>query len=73
MTTVMGALIGILVTLSSIGAGAIGVTLLVLIYPRISTARIVGSDIAHAVPLALVAGLGHRAMGSIDVPILRPS
>jgi uncharacterized membrane protein YfcA len=69
-TVVMGAVLGILVTFSSIGAGAIGVTLLVLIYPRLPTARIVGSDIAHAVPLTLVAGFGHRAMGSLDVHIL---
>jgi uncharacterized membrane protein YfcA len=66
LTITMGALLGVLVTLSSVGAGAIGVTALVLLYPRMPTARIVGSDIAHAVPLTLVAGLGHGAMGSID-------
>jgi uncharacterized protein len=70
LTVGMGALLGILVTFSSVGAGAIGGTVLVLLYPRISMARIVGSDIAHAVPLTLIAGLGHGAMGSIDVPTL---
>jgi uncharacterized protein len=69
-TVAMGAGLGILVTLSSVGAGAIGVTALVLLYPRVSTARIVGSDIAHAVPLTLVAGLGHGAMGSLDLHTL---
>jgi uncharacterized protein len=69
-TVAMGAVLGVLVTFSSVGAGAIGVTALVLLYPRISTARIVGSDIAHAVPLTLVAGLGHGAMGSVDLHTL---
>ena len=66
LTVAMGAVLGILVTFSSVGAGAIGVTALVLLYPRIPIAQIVGSDIAHAVPLTLVAGLGHGAMGSLD-------
>jgi len=66
LTIGMGVLLGILVTLSSVGAGAIGVTALVLLYPRMPTARIVGSDIAHAVPLTLIAGLGHGAIGTID-------
>jgi uncharacterized membrane protein YfcA len=70
LTIAMGALLGVLVTCSSVGAGAIGVTALVLLYPRVSTARIVGSDIAHAVPLTLIAGLGHWAMGSIDLHVL---
>lgn len=70
LTVAMGAMLGILVTFSSVGAGAIGVTALVLLYPRLSTVRIVGSDIAHAVPLTLVAGLGHGAMGSLDLHTL---
>jgi uncharacterized protein len=70
LTIGMGAVLGLLVTFSSVGAGAIGVTALVLLYPRVSTARIVGSDIAHAVPLTLIAGLGHGAMGSLDVHTL---
>jgi uncharacterized membrane protein YfcA len=70
LTVAMGAVLGILVTFSSVGAGAIAVTALVLLYPRMPTARIVGSDIAHAVPLTLVAGLGHGAMGSLDLHAL---
>ena len=70
LTIAMGVALGVLVTFSSVGAGAIGVTALVLLYPRIPMARIVGSDIAHAVPLTLVAGLGHGAMGSLDLHVL---
>ena len=70
LTVAMGAVLGILVTFSSVGAGAIGVTALVLLYPGLPMARIVGSDIAHAVPLTLVAGLGHGAMGSVDLHTL---
>jgi len=70
LTIGMGAVLGLLVTFSSVGAGAIGVTALVLLYPHLSMARIVGSDIAHAVPLTLIAGLGHGAMGSLDVHTL---
>ncbi len=66
LTVATGAVLGIVVSLSSVGAGAIGVTALVLLYPGLPTARIVGSDIAHAVPLTLVAGLGHWMLGSVD-------
>jgi uncharacterized membrane protein YfcA len=66
LTVGMGAVLGVLVSISSVGAGAIGVTALVLLYPQLPTARIVGSDIAHAVPLTLVAGIGHWILGSID-------
>jgi hypothetical protein len=66
LTVVLGAVLGVLVSLSSVGAGALGVTALILLYPQLSTARIVGSDIAHAVPLTLIAGLGHWLLGSID-------
>jgi uncharacterized protein len=65
-TVVTGALLGILVSISSVGAGAVGVTALLLLYPRLPMATIVGSDIAHAVPLTLVAGIGHWALGSVD-------
>src|SRR5437667_6365303 len=61
-----GAVLGVLVSISSVGAGAIGVTFLILLYPHLPMARIVGSDIAHAVPLTLVAGLGHWMLGSVD-------
>jgi len=70
LTIATGAVLGFLVTFSSVGAGAIGVTALVLLYPGIPAVRIVGSDIAHAVPLTLVAGLGHGAMGSVDLHTL---
>jgi uncharacterized membrane protein YfcA len=70
MTVGTGAVLGVLVTLSSVGAGAIGVTALLLLYPRLPMARVVGSDIAHAVPLTLVAGLGHWMLGSVDLSIL---
>ena len=65
-----GALIGTLVTLTSVGAGAIGVTVLMILYPRLPLSRIVGADIAYAVPLTLVAGMGHASLGSVDWPLL---
>jgi uncharacterized membrane protein YfcA len=66
VTVVVGVALGVLVSISSVGAGAVGVTALLLLYPRLPMASIVGSDIAHAVPLTLVAGLGHWAMGTVD-------
>ena len=66
LTTAFGAAIGVLVSMSSVGAGAIGVTVLMLLYPKLSVHRIVGSDIAHAVPLTLVAGAGHWIIGNVD-------
>jgi hypothetical protein len=70
LTVLTGAVLGALVSLTSVGAGAIGVTVLLLLYPALSTSRIVGSDIAHAVPLTLVAGMGHWLLGSVDVAML---
>lgn len=71
MTTVaIGAILGVLVTVSSIGAGAIGATLLVLLYPRLSPAEIAGTDIAYAVPLTAIAAAGHWWLGSIDWTLL---
>jgi len=69
-TAGVGLVLGIVVTICSVGAGAIGVTALVLLYPKTPTVRIVGSDIAHAVPLTLLAGIGHGVMGSLDVGVL---
>lgn len=66
LTVASGVLLGVLVSLSSIGAGAIGATLILLIYPRLEARYIVGSDIAHAVPLTLVAGIGHAMLGNVD-------
>lgn len=65
-----GAILGVLVTVSSVGAGALGVTALFFLYPGLAVARIVGTDIAHAVPLTLVAGLGHAATGVVDWNLL---
>ncbi len=70
LTILTGAVLGVLVSLSSVGAGAIGVTALVFLYPKMDARRIVGSDIAHAVPLTLVAGLGHSALGQINWHVL---
>jgi uncharacterized membrane protein YfcA len=69
LTILVGAMLGTLVSLSSVGAGAIGVTCLLLLYPKLPAVKIVGSDIAHAVPLTLVAGLGHWLLGSVDFQI----
>ena len=69
-TVVLGLILGILVSISSVGAGAIGVTALIVLYPGMPVARIVGSDIAHAVPLTLVAGLGHWLIGTVDLVLL---
>ncbi len=69
-TVAVGVALGVLVSLSSVGAGALGVTGLILLYPTISTVRLVGSDIAHAVPLTLLAGLGHWYLGSVNLPLL---
>jgi uncharacterized protein len=65
-TVAMGATLGILVTLTSVGAGALGVTALIILYPRLPIRTIVGSDIAHAVPLTMLAGIGHWWLGSVD-------
>ncbi len=70
ITVGCGAVLGVLVTISSVGAGAMGVIALALLYPGLPLARIVGSDIAHAVPLTLVAGIGHWWLGSVDWPLL---
>ena len=69
-TVLVGAALGVLVSISSVGAGAIGVVALMLLYPQLPMARVVGSDIAHAVPLTLVAGIGHWMMGSVDWAII---
>jgi len=70
LTVLLGAALGILVSISSVGAGALGVTAIVMLYPRLPMARVVGSDIAHAVPLTLVAGIGHWVLGSINWDLL---
>jgi uncharacterized membrane protein YfcA len=69
-TVATGLLLGVLVTISSVGAGALGVAALTFLYPRLATVKIVGTDIAHAVPLTAVAGLGHMALGTVDLTLL---
>lgn len=71
LTIVAGAILGVLVTLTSVGAGALGATLLVFLYPlRLVAKEIVGTDIVHAVPLTIVAGIGHLLIGSVDGALL---
>ena len=72
MTVLLGLVMGVLVTTTSVGAGAIGVTVLLFLYPKLPASRIVGSDIAHAVPLTLVAGAGHWYLGLVDWKLLAP-
>jgi len=69
-TVFTGAVLGILVTLSSVGAGALGTVALLFLYPRMSTLKIVGTDLAHAIPLTAVAGLGHLSLGNFDLELL---
>ncbi len=70
LTVAAGVLLGVLVSLSSIGAGALGATLILLLYPRLPAQRLVGTDIAHAVPLTLVAGIGHATLGHVNWGLL---
>jgi uncharacterized membrane protein YfcA len=70
LTMLCGVVLGVLVSLSSVGAGALGVTALIVLYPDLPVAAIVGSDIAHAVPLTLLAGLGHMGMGDVNLHLL---
>jgi uncharacterized protein len=70
LTVITGVILGCLVTLSSIGAGAVGTVVLVFLYPRFPITRIVGTDIAHAVPLTLIAGLGHLSLGHVNFSLL---
>jgi uncharacterized protein len=69
-TIALGIVLGVLVSITSVGAGAIGVTALLILYPGLPVRRIVGSDIAHAVPLTLVAGIGHWLQGGVDMSLL---
>lgn len=69
-TVLLGAAIGAAVSITSVGAGALGVTALLMLYPNQPMSRIVGTDIAHAVPLTLLAGLGHWVIGDVDFLLL---
>jgi uncharacterized membrane protein YfcA len=71
LTIVAGAILGLLVTLTSIGAGALGTVMLVYLYPfRMTPQRLVGTDIVHAIPLTIVAGTGHLLLGNVDLVLL---
>jgi|UniRef100_UPI0035CC3251 uncharacterized membrane protein YfcA len=70
LTVLVGAILGVLVSLTSVGAGALGMTALLILYPTMPVNRLVGSDIAHAVPLTLLGGIGHYILGSVDGSLL---
>ncbi len=70
LTVMLGVMLGILVPISSIGAGALGAAALMLLYPGLPARIIVGTDLAHAVPLTAISGLGHLQMGSVDLSLL---
>ena len=70
LTVLTGIVLGFLVSLSSVGAGALGVTALILLYPQLPTVKIIGSDIAHAVPLTFLAGMGYFFIGNVDLSLL---
>lgn len=71
LTVMAGLMLGVLVTLTSIGSGALGTVMLVYLYPvRLNAGRLVGTDLAHAIPLSLIAGLGHLSLGNVDHRLL---
>ncbi|MDX1496388.1 MAG: sulfite exporter TauE/SafE family protein [Salinisphaeraceae bacterium] len=70
LTIFSGVVLGVVVTLSSVGAGVIGAVILLLLYPRLPAISVVGTDLAHAVPLTAIAGIGHMSLGTVDVPML---
>ena len=70
-TVLAGVIVGAMVTMTSVGAGALGTVMLVYLYPlRLTPAKVVGTDLAHAIPVALIAGLGHVALGNINFALL---
>lgn len=69
-TVLVGAVLGVLVTLTSVGAGALGTIVLLFLYPRMLTVKVVGTDLAHAIPLTAVAGFGHWMLGNVDFVLL---
>ncbi|QEI11188.1 sulfite exporter TauE/SafE family protein [Cellvibrio japonicus] len=69
-TVLTGVILGVVVTITSIGAGALGTVALFMLYPLLPTVRLVGTEIAHAVPLTLVAGMGHAGLGNVDWSLL---
>ena len=69
-TLLLGFVLGSIVTMTSVGAGAIGVVVLTLLYPTLKTRRLIGTDIVHAVPLTLISGLGHMSIGNTSFALL---
>lgn len=69
-TVIIGFVLGVIVSITSIGAGALGTMALFLVFPLLSTSKLVGTEIAHAVPLTLIAGLGHASAGNVDFMLL---
>lgn len=69
-TILTGVVLGALVTLSSVGAGALGTIAILFLYPKMSTLKVVGTDLAHAIPLTAVAGMGHLSLGHVDFVLL---
>ncbi|HZZ88393.1 MAG TPA: sulfite exporter TauE/SafE family protein [Caulobacteraceae bacterium] len=69
-TILLGLVLGVLVSLTSVGSGALGMTVLLILYPKMEVAKLVGSDVAHAVPLTLLAGIGHWMMGDVNWQLL---
>ena len=69
-TVFTGAVLGVLVTLSSVGAGALGTIAILFLYPKMRTLKVVGTDLAHAIPLTAVAGIGHWSLGHVDFVLL---
>ena len=70
ITIILGIILGFIVTLTSVGAGAIGVTMLLILYPKLPIKKIIGTDIAHAVPLTLISGIGPASIGTVDLELL---
>jgi len=70
LTILLGAFLGVLVSLTSVGAGALGMTALLVLYPKSPINKLVGSDIAHAVPLTLLGGIGHAVLGTVNFALL---
>ncbi|HFD11677.1 MAG TPA: sulfite exporter TauE/SafE family protein [Crenotrichaceae bacterium] len=70
LTVISGIFLGIVVSISSVGAGAIGTAVLFILYPNYPAVKIIGTDLAHAVPLTAVAGLGHFSQQHVSLPLL---
>ncbi len=69
-TFALGLVLGVMVALTSVGAGAIGVVALTALYHSLSARRLIGTDIVHAIPLTFLAGISHFGMGNVDLPLL---